>query len=247
MNIKYKLGCALNRVLLPLGYQLTKHPPPVSRWTMKEALKRAAAVGIQPATLIDVGAAQGHWAQMARQIFPSSRALLIEPLAERRECLLGLIAAWPESRLETAVAGETGGAVAFNITEDPDGSGVYGRHGDGVLRTLPQVGIDELVDRYRLPGPFLLKLDTHGYEVPIFRGAIKTLTRTDLIVVEAYGFNPSPTSVRFWELCSWLHDNGFRPADIAGLMGRRRDGLFWQADLFFLRADHPAFRSNSYV
>ena len=42
--------------------------------------------------------------------------------------------------------------------------------------------------QYSLPGPHLIKLDTHGYEVPILCGATETLRNTNLLVIETYNF-----------------------------------------------------------
>ncbi len=250
MTVKSALRVAVNRLLSPLDLCLmrkSEQAVPPLRWTMEAALARVAALGVSPATLIDVGAASGDWARSARSMFPDTRCLLIEPISSRRGALDNLASGWPGCVVESVVAGESAGSVGFNITDDPDGSGVYGRGGGGKLVNVAQETIDRLVAKHALPGPYLLKLDTHGYELPIFRGAAATLEKTDLIVVEAYGFRPSPTAVRYWELCAWLHELGFTPVDLAGLMGRKRDGLFWQADLLLLRNDHPALAVNDYA
>lgn len=250
MTFKSTLRSAINRVLSPLDLSLIRKSAlvaPPSRWTMGAALDRVAKLGLAPATLIDVGAASGEWSRTAKAVFPDARCLLVEPIADRRAGLETLARAWPGSVVETVVAGESAGEVRFNITDDPEGSGVYGANGAGRIVTVEQDSIDRLVARHALPGPYLLKLDTHGYELPILRGAANTLENTELLVVEAYGFRPSPTAVRYWELCAWLHERGLTPADMAGLMGRKRDGLFWQADLLFLRDDHPALAVNDYA
>lgn len=250
MTMKARLRAALNRMLAPTGFELARvgaGTPPPSRWTMETALARAAALGIKPSTLIDIGAAEAEWARQAIRVFPSAALVMVEPLAERQENLARFAARYPAARIEAVVAGREPGEVELNVTDDLDGSGVYGPDQGGGRRRVPCDSVDRIVQRHGLQGPFLLKLDTHGYEIPIFEGASATLAHTALIVVEAYGFKPSPTAVRFWELCSWLGERGFRPADLANPVGRRRDGLLWQADFFFLRSDHPAFASNSYV
>lgn len=250
MSIKSGLRNAANQLLRSAGLELVrvqKTPPAPSRWTMMAALHRAAALGLKPASLIDVGAAVGDWSRQARSVFPDAELLMIEPLIERREPLDRWASESTGIRIETGVAGASEGEINFTVTKDLDGSGVYGSDSAGDQRRVPQHTIDFLVQRHQLPGPYLLKLDTHGYEVPILDGAAATLANTDVLVVEAYGFRPSPTAIPYWELCSWLLMRGFRPADIVDPMGRKGDGLFWQADFVFLRADHSAFTRNTYA
>jgi FkbM family methyltransferase len=246
-----RLRTFLNHLLAPTGFTLARRGElavaVTNRWTMAEALRRAAAVGVAPASLIDIGAARGDWSREARTVFPQAAVLLVEPLAERHAALHELCAAWPRTTCAPVLVGATAGEVEFNVSSDLDGSGVYGPAGGGQRRRVPQMTVDALVAQHELRGPFLLKLDTHGYELPIFEGAAATLAQTQLLVVEAYGFKPAPTAVQFWRLCDWLLARGFRVADLSDPMGRQRDGLFWQVDLLFLRADHPAFASDSYV
>lgn len=249
MSLKSLLRHRLNAVLRPLGFELVRagtSTPPPSRWTMEAGLARMAKLGIKPATLIDVGAAKAEWAAIAAPIFPGAALLLVEPLAERKPELLRFAGGVPNVHVETVVAAAGPGTVTLTVAADLDGSGVYGDASTNA-RQVPSESLDDLVEKHQLAGPFVLKLDTHGYELPIFEGARRTLAQTELIVVEVYGFRVSPSSVRYWELCAWLEARGFTPVDMAELMARPRDGLFWQADLFFVRTKHPALREHSYA
>jgi hypothetical protein len=89
-------------------------------------------------------------------------------------------------------------------------------------------------------------LDTHGYEVPILEGATETLKNTNLLIIEAYNFQIAHKSLRFWELCSYVEKLGFLPFNMVDFMHRSKDNAFWQMDIFFLRAEHPVFSSNTY-
>jgi hypothetical protein len=103
-----------------------------------------------------------------------------------------------------------------------------------------------LADRYDLPAPFALKLDTHGFEVPIFEGASGILERTNLIIVEVYNFKIAEGALKFYEMCLYLEKKGFLCADIADIMRRPGDNFLWQTDLFFLRKNRPEFLQNRY-
>src|SRR5262249_47882245 len=111
---------------------------------------------------------------------------------------------------------------------------------------VPMATLDTLARQRGLSGPFLVKLDTHGFEVPILEGARETLGHTAMLIIEAYNFTLCPGCLRFHELCAFLEARGFRCADLLEPMHRPGDGAFWQIDLLFLPAAHPVFASNAY-
>src|ERR1700737_2700162 len=106
--------------------------------------------------------------------------------------------------------------------------------------------VDTLIHQRSLRGPFLLKLDTHGFEVPILQGARDTLKRAAMLIIEAYNFTLQPGAVRFYELCQFLEPRGFRCVDMFDLITRPLDNAFWQMDMVFLPSTHPVFHSNQY-
>jgi hypothetical protein len=98
-----------------------------------------------------------------------------------------------------------------------------------------------------LKGPFLLKFDTHGFELPILQGAAETLKQTNAIIMECYGFRIAENSLLFPEMCVHMEKLGFRLGDIINIVRRPGDDMFWQCDAFFLRAEHPLFNKNTYA
>jgi hypothetical protein len=97
-----------------------------------------------------------------------------------------------------------------------------------------------------VPGPVMIKLDTHGVEIPILTGALETLKRTSVLVIEAYNFVGAQPAVPFWDLCRYMLKLGFRPLDVFDLLYREVDNAFWQFDLLFVRADLPLFQDTRY-
>jgi FkbM family methyltransferase len=250
MTTPARIRSALNNVLAPLGFTLARRHELASavedRWRMSAALRRAAMLGVQPASIIDLGAAVGEWSQLAHSIFPDADCVLVEPLLERATALRAFCEQHPRMRHIAVAAGASQGQVLFDVSSDLDGSGVYGGTSGSSARLVPVETVDAIVRVQGLRPPFLLKLDTHGYELPILAGAAETLAHTALIVMEVYNFSISPTAVPFWEICATLATRGFRPADVCGLMHRPRDRIFWQADFFFLPAKHPNFLDARY-
>ena len=210
---------------------------------MDDALRRIRQVGVSPQCIIDVGAAEGKWTQNAMCYWPDACYELVEPLREQTSVLNRLVSGRANLRYHAGVAGAEPDSVLFSVSNDLDGSGVYGSQAANI-RELPVLTIDSLVDHKQ--GPYLIKLDTHGYEVPILKGANKTLKQTQALVVEVYGFHVSPTALLFHQLSTLLEEKGFRLFDIVDVMRRQKDLAFWQADAIYLNADHKVFQDNAY-
>jgi len=109
------------------------------------------------------------------------------------------------------------------------------------------VTVDEEVARLKLPPPYLLKLDTHGFELPILEGAMNTLASASLVVIETYNFRLTDSSLKFHEMCTFMENKGFSCIDLVEPMHRPGDQAFWQVDLLFVPSDNAVFSSNSYV
>jgi FkbM family methyltransferase len=243
----------LKSVVSRLGYKIEKIQPmmitdPAIGDSMYNGLFRLRSIGLDPATIIDVGAAEGVWTEKAATVWKEADFLLFEPLKERKEQLTNL-----QSRsknrifLAFAAAGKEESEVTFHVSEDLDGSGIA-TDSKSVenARTVKLTSIDTQVKVDSLAPPFAIKLDTHGFEVPILSGAEETLKNTLFIIVECYGFYIAPGSLLFWEMCQFMNSKGFRLFDLVDTMRRPGDKAFWQCDAIFIKADNPLFRNTSY-
>ena len=81
--------------------------------------------------------------------------------------------------------------------------------------------------------PFFLKLDTHGYEIPIIEGALDILSKASLVVIETYNFQIATDSLIFDEIISYMRLKGFGVIDISDPLWRPGDRCFWQIDIYF--------------
>jgi FkbM family methyltransferase len=246
----------LKKLLHLAGYRVERmgivqpavEPPYLAYNTgMHQGLSRAKARGLEPVTIFDVGAASGKWTEDALKLWPSSHYVLVEPLTEQLRSIQNMKQRLLQAKVDTvgAVLGSGKGEVNFNVSPDLDGSGVYDQASPN-SRTVPMTSLDIIQEELNTKGPYLLKLDTHGFELPILAGASSILTQTELIVVEVYGFYISPTAKTFWEMCQHLDNLGFRLIDIVDVMHRPGDSAFWQCDAFFLPKSSPIFANNAY-
>lgn len=227
-----------------LGLEIVGRRPPERDLTLPGALARLRRHGFHFSSVIDVGASNGRWSRKVMASFPQARFFLVDPLEERRAELERFKAECPNMDFALTAAGDREGEISFYVSGDLDGSGVA--ENAGTLRTVPLTTLDILVARQRIEGPFLLKLDTHGFEVPIFTGARETLKQTAVLIVEVHNFQLTPTSLRFHEMCTCLENLGFRCYDMIDPYLRPGDGALWQMDLLFARKDAPVFNRSTY-
>lgn len=241
------LHTLINRFLALLGLRISRISKQieVQHLGFAATCERLTKRNLDIATVIDVGASNGCWSQKIQIVYPDAYYFLIEANPYHEAGLVEFKNNNPTSDYVLAVAGDKTGEVFFNKS-DPFGGVASHEKSDKFDTVLPCVTIDDEVARRQLKGPFLLKLDTHGFEVPIFEGASRTLKNTNLIFVETYNFDIEKDSLRFWEMCEFLGKYGFRPIDLCGPMHRPKDGAFWQIDMLFVKNESREFQSNTY-
>lgn len=238
--MKKQLLRLANGLIGPFGVQIYR-----KGIDMESVLKQMASWKPELNSVIDLGAARGHWSRMALDLFPGARVVGVDPLKEREPYLKRLKERDNRYDYVLAVAGrEDGGMVELAVTPDLDGSTVHGSEGE--VRSVPVHSVDGIVAMKGLKGPFFLKFDTHGFEKPILEGAEETLKDTKYMVMEAYNYRHSPDTLLFHEMITLLEGKGFRVFNLADPLQRPTDKALWQIDLFFARADDPIFASNSY-
>jgi len=255
VNVRRGIKRGIKRLFAVAGYQVSKiqpvapvaapPPPGVDRSTMRGAVISLGRRLPNVATIIDVGASNGMWSLLAMESYPHSRYWLIEAQAVHEPALQQFCREHANAGYILAAAGATVGQIYFDTTSPWGGAAGYQPFKEN-NRVVPVTTIDQQVQAQGLTGPFLLKLDTHGFEVPIFQGASQTLADTAAIVVECYNFKISSESLEFSEMSAWLKERGFHCMDIVDLMRRPGDDAFWQMDMVFLRADRPEFARLGY-
>lgn len=241
------IACAVNSLLAPLRVKIvrTRADTLDAAFSLPSAMRRIAGHGIPVNCVLDIGASNGQWSLMAMEIFPRASFIGIEPLRERRPELEHVKQTHSNFDYVLCVAGDTDGVeVTLNVSDDLDSSTVDGVR--GLPRVVPVKTVDAIVQEKHLDGPFLMKFDTHGYELPILDGARETLKSTNVVIMEVYNFKITEHAMRFHEMCSNMERLGFRCYDMADPSLRLHDNALWQMDLFFIRSDAKIFSLSQY-
>lgn len=235
----------IKRALRALGVHIARVGSPGDRCTMEGAFRALAARKHTFRTVIDIGASNASWSDELMRYFPDRRYLLVEAQPVHEAALRDYCARHANAEYVLAAAGERPGRVFFDV-DDPFGGQASATRASAAQAELPVVTIDAEVAARKLPPPYLLKFDTHGYELPILKGAVETLAKTEVIVMECYNFRISPECLTFPEMCAYLGECGFRCIDLADPLHRPHDDAFWQMDLVFVRDTRPEFAYQRY-
>lgn len=231
-TVRSTAGRVVNRLLEPLGLELRQRADSC-QWP--STLQRARRWGVDVATILDVGASDGRWTRMARRVFPRAAAVLFEANPVHEAALARYCRRRPDSAYRLRVVGDRPGTAFFDASHAYIGVASLARHREDDVM-LPMTSLDAARSAEDWRPPYLLKLDTHGFELPILAGAMATLPHCSLVVIEAYNFRVGADSPRFHELVATMGELGFRPLDLAEPVHRPRDGALWQMDLLFVPA-----------
>jgi FkbM family methyltransferase len=205
--------------------------------------KRAKNHRIQ--TIIDIGASNGSWTELSMKYFPDAAYFLIEAQPVHLPALKGFSSLHQNVDFILAAAGDEVGEIHFLADAPLSGQASHTAYSENDI-VVPVTTVDHEISSRKLKGPFLLKLDTHGFEAPIFKGASQTLKETEVIIVECYNFKLGSDCLLFYEMCIFLGERGFRCIDITDPLWRPGDDAFWQIDMVFVRNDRPEFSHNNY-
>src|SRR5437016_6142809 len=155
-----------------------------TRGSIAEHCAHAAAVGFRPATIIDVGAADGT--PGLYEEFREASILLIDPLEENVPALERICRELRSASYTTAAAGAAPGAI--DIMADPGNltgsSCMIDPRSGGAPRRVPMITLDEECARRGFHGPYLIKIDTQGFELEVLRGASCILAETEVGIRE---------------------------------------------------------------
>jgi FkbM family methyltransferase len=201
-------------------------------------LKNARRNGLNPNSIIDVGAAKGEFTRIAAQVFPGKACLMIEPLEEYADWLGALIREKREQMawVKAAAAGKAG-TVILNVHDDLFGSSLLceteGPAVDGRPRTVRTVRVDDEVSSRQLKVPHLLKVDVQGGELAVLDGAAQSLEGADLVILEVSFFDFFQGGCSVVEVISYMAAKGFVPYDLTMPLYRPLDGSLAQIDVCF--------------
>jgi FkbM family methyltransferase len=206
-----------------------------------EVFQRLKNLGYQPQVIFDVGASDGSWSKDIHEVLPTAEFHLFEPLINYAPAYQAIIQenlrSYPNFQLHTLALGEKSGEVTMNIFPNLVASSALDLSSTGLDVTTAIVAmatVDEMIASLSLPHPQVIKIDTQGYELSILKGAINTLPRVDILLLECWLYRGyGKNTPLLTEIICWLQPLGFRLWDI-GDTYRGEDGVLATLDCVFI-------------
>ena len=234
------------------GYQLQKNQSiqelakkAAGKLTMAGALQRCVNRGLKINTVIDIGASNASWSRTCMNFIPNANYLLVEVQDEHKPGLEKFKTENNKVDYILAAAGRKEGKIYF------DNSGLLGGLASETpfeknCVEVPITTIDIEIKKRKLDPPYLIKLDTHGFEIPILEGAFETIKKAGLIIIETYNYKLTNDSLKYFQMCEYMEKLGFSSIELVDFMLREKDNSFWQMDTFFIPSNSKEFEYNSY-
>ena len=216
-----------------------------NQYSMEGGLFRCTHRGLRINTVVDIGASDGSWSRLCRKYLPAARYLLIEAQEPHKPALETFCEEYENAEYIIAAAGRKSGKIYFNNSDLFGGLASETPFEKNTIE-VPVTTIDSEVESRHLEPPFLIKLDTHGYEIPILEGASETIKQSNLLIIETYNYRLTNDSLRYYEIAKYLADKGFSTIELVDLMLRKKDQSLWQMDTFYIPSKSKEFDYNSY-
>lgn len=183
-------------------------------------LKRMAPV----ATVVDVGVWKGT--PELYEAFPEAYLVMVEPLVEHE----GDLDEWLSNRSgekHLMAAGPSVGEIDFYFRPSaPQASSAVRKIGlseeEFEVRKIHSQTLDGIQGDW--PKPYLIKIDTDGFELGVIQGATETLKSTNWVVAEVSVAERFVGGYSFHDFVGLMHEHGFRLADVMRVM-RREDSI----------------------
>ncbi len=218
---------------------------PVFSFTSFLMLSKLKKQGLEPRTIIDVGANVGQFSVAAAKTYDDIHIYSFEPnpesVAKMRQNVKGL----KQIQIFPVALGYEKGEADFHVNAHSHSSSLLPL-AKGHLDAFPEAfekqtikvnvcTLDEISPELELERPVLLKLDVQGFEAAVLSGATQTLKSVDYILVET-SFKPLyKGEVLFSQIMEMLNSHHFvfsRPVDS---FSDDKTGEILQMDALFVR------------
>ena len=195
---------------------LTSFRPTKQRLSHRKRLGHLQASGVEVRRALDLGAFEGKWTTLLREIYPAAQVIMVDANADKEPLLRTL------GDYRIAVLGDTDGKeVDYFKCQDGDagsGNGIYREN--TAFSFAPEkrkcVTLSALLGSAE--GFDLIKMDVQGAELDVIRGGLPIVRNSRYLLLELQTHNYNLGAPHFEEVVAFLHGENFAVIDIVDLM-----------------------------
>lgn len=201
--------------------------------------------GINPKTVIDIGANVGQFAIASANLFKDAQIYAFEPVPDTNRQLCQNIAKSPNIKSYAIALGNEEGEVVFNVNSHSHSSSILplaAAHTEAFPDakevqkiTVKVTTLDRVFADIKFTSPTLLKIDAQGYEGNILKGATETLKRVDMVLLEGSFKQMYEGEMLFSDILNLMAEKGFRFSRPVGWLSDPRTDEVLQMDALFVR------------
>jgi FkbM family methyltransferase len=182
--------------LRPFGLRLARlQDKPQNDYGVGVLFSMLKRFGFSPKHIVDVGANHGYWTRTSLQYFPEAQYTLLEPQKELMVHVQDLVASGQAIRWINAGASDKSGTLPFFLARRDDSSSFVEAAASSVSIPMQVWSLDDLLVKYELPVPELVKIDAEGFDLKVMQGAKTLLGKTEVFLLEASVLCPYENSV----------------------------------------------------
>ncbi len=208
-------------------------------------LKGIEAMGINPKTVLDIGANKGMFTKCSSFVFPDASFYAFEPLDNCFEELSRLQHSIERLKCYNVAIGNNNTAATIHrssydyssslLEMDELHKAAFPYSAEEIQDNIQLRMLDSILLSEQLLRPLLMKIDVQGYEKFVLEGAKQTLNVTDAIICEI-SFRPLyKGQPLFDEVYDVLRASGFRFMGHVGQLQHPQTKEILQIDGLFLR------------
>jgi FkbM family methyltransferase len=197
------------------------------------------------ASIIDIGANEGQFAQQARKALPDAWIHSFEPAEVPYARLVQAFQGDARFQAYPAAVGEEAGPAALQVNAFSPSSSLLplaAAHREAFDFAQPAsslrvevVTLDAWAAQRPLPGPLLVKIDVQGFEDRVLRGGWQTLARASALLIEVSFVELYEGQWLFAQLDALLAGRGFQCSGFLDTYCHPKTGVPLSADAWFER------------
>ena len=164
-----------------------------------------------PKVIFDVGASNGYWSRLIKEIVPEAEYHLFEPLVDYipdyTKLMQGNLEACPKFTLHKVGLGEHNCEMEMSLFSEGFGSTLISMPENQELQriSVPVLTMDDAIKQFNLPQPQVIKADIQGFELAMLRGAQATLPEVEFLFLETWLYRGyGQECALLFEVINWL-------------------------------------------